>query len=120
MVATDDLRQRLGDRVKRRRSQLGLRQADLADRLGLDDSTVRAIEAGRRGVSMDTLVALASALAVPAGSLIDDEPTSDHGLDAEAARIVRALDPSWQRAAVTILVTIRDQASRSGRGEGTS
>lgn len=98
----------MGERVRRRRRELGLRQADLAERLGLDDSTVRAIESGRRGVSLDTLVALANALDVPAGWLVEQDVLAQ-GLDEEAARVVRTLAPDWQRVALNILREIQSR-----------
>lgn len=102
MVRVSGLRQRVGERVRARRTELALTQEALAERLDLDESTVRAIESGRRGVSLETLVALADCLEVEPGTLVDDVVApATHEID--AARLVKSLDPRWQASALRLL-----------------
>lgn len=54
----------IGSRIKSRRLTLGLTQRDLAHAAGLSVSFISDTENGKRGVSVSSLVALASALRV--------------------------------------------------------
>jgi transcriptional regulator with XRE-family HTH domain len=51
-----------GSLIRRRRKELGRNKADLARQLGLSQSYVDVLEAGRRGCDLDTLPQLADAL----------------------------------------------------------
>jgi transcriptional regulator with XRE-family HTH domain len=93
----------IGRRIRAARTARGLTQAALAEATAVEEPTIRALEAGRRGPSIETLVAVAHALDVHAGVLLDDAPPA-HG-DDEAARIVAALSPAWRAFA---LRTLRD------------
>jgi transcriptional regulator with XRE-family HTH domain len=115
MVRAEELRKRVGERVRHRRIECEFTQEELAERLDLDESTIRAIEAGRRGVSLTVLVALAQALNVEPGSLIDEKATVSTS-EAEAAQLVRALEPAWQRSAVRILREIHKRCAERARG----
>jgi transcriptional regulator with XRE-family HTH domain len=93
----------IGRRIRDARTARGLTQAALAEAAQLEEPTIRALEAARRGPSVETLVALAHALDVHAGVLLDDAPPAQG--DDEAARIVATLSPSWRAFA---LRTLRD------------
>jgi transcriptional regulator with XRE-family HTH domain len=112
MARTEELRRRVGGRVRRRRQELELTQEALAEKVGLDESSIRAIEAGRRGVSLEVLVGLAEALSVEPGALVD-EKLSATTHETEAARLVRTLDAAWQRSAVRILREIHGRVRKS-------
>lgn len=63
---------RLGDEVRRMREELGLTQAEVADRMGMSSSTVGDIETGRILRPPDEcLTALAEALGTTRGHLLD-------------------------------------------------
>lgn len=47
---------------ERRRRQLGLTQADLADLAGVSDRSVRALESGKATMRLDVVTAVAEAL----------------------------------------------------------
>lgn len=115
MVRVEELRKRVGERVRQRRTECELTQEALAERLDLDESTIRAIEAGRRGVSLEVLVALAQALQVEPGALIDEKTVVSTN-ETEAARLVRALDTGWQKSAVRILREIHRRCAERARG----
>ena len=61
-----------GRRVRKRRTELGLTQGELADRVGTSLSFVGHIERGTRKASLDTLVALSNALEISTDELLVD------------------------------------------------
>lgn len=56
--------------IKRRRTDLGMRQSQLAAMAGISEDYLSAIERGRRQPSMEVLGTIASALRVPAAYLV--------------------------------------------------
>ena len=103
------LPQEIGRRVRIARIRLEITQAELAERLELEEATVRAVEAGRRGLSLDSLVRMAGVLGVRPGDLINQDEKPATGIGHEAAVIVNSMNLSWQRSALRILREIRDQ-----------
>jgi transcriptional regulator with XRE-family HTH domain len=77
-----ELRARVADTVRELRTRAGESLADLAARAGIGKSTLHAIESGDANPSIETLWALANALSVPFGELL--EPPSPE------VRVVRA------------------------------
>ena len=59
-----------GKRVREIRLAVGLSQKALAHRAGLDRSYVGQVERGERNISLDNIYRLATALELPAGSLL--------------------------------------------------
>lgn len=59
--------------LKRLRWEAGLTQAELADRAGLAAVTVGMIETGKRRGRPETAAAIAAALDVETGELLDDD-----------------------------------------------
>ncbi|MBS2031599.1 MAG: helix-turn-helix transcriptional regulator [Deltaproteobacteria bacterium] len=112
MVTAKSLRKEIGRRVREARVRLELTQAELAGRLDLEEPTIRAIEAGRRGLSLDSLVRLAEALGIQPGVLVDAGEPKPTSLGREAAKLVDGMSPAWQRAAVRILREIRQQQGK--------
>ncbi len=78
------LRQRIAETVRELRTRSGQSLAELATQAGIGKSTLHAIEAGEANPGIETLWALASALGVPFGTLL--EPPSP------PVRVVRAGD----------------------------
>jgi transcriptional regulator with XRE-family HTH domain len=62
-------RELLGKAIRQVRAVRGMSQANLAEQAGLKSNTVALIERGQRGVSMESLNALAGVLRVPAACL---------------------------------------------------
>lgn len=60
----------LGQRIRARRTELGLSQESLADGAGLHWTFVGQVERGQRNLSLHNLLKLASALRMDAGELI--------------------------------------------------
>ncbi|MEX2549087.1 MAG: XRE family transcriptional regulator [Nitriliruptoraceae bacterium] len=81
-VVTGELRQRVATSVRDLRARSGRSLADLASAAGIGKSTLHAIEAGEANPGIETLWALARALGVPFGDLLDPP--------APVVRVVRA------------------------------
>ncbi len=78
----------LGQAVRQIRELRGYSQAELGRKSSLQPNTIALIERGERGVSLDAVNKLASALAVPAGCLTMLGTTKIRG-DSEAAALVK-------------------------------
>jgi SOS-response transcriptional repressor LexA len=77
----------IGDRLRRRRRQLGLTQSQLAERSGLNQGYLSSIERSRAKPSRRALDALAAALAVPSGVLAGGGDTHDNPQPLETRRL---------------------------------
>jgi transcriptional regulator with XRE-family HTH domain len=66
-----------GIRIRKRREFQGLSITDLADRTGLADSYIEAMEAGEINPSLGPLLKVALALGTRLGTFLDDEVGSD-------------------------------------------
>lgn len=99
----------IGQRVRKARTRLELTQADLAERLELEEATVRAIEAGRRGLSLDSLLRVADALGMRPGEIVDPDANPLPESDAEARRLIGEMPEEWQRTAIRILRELHRQ-----------
>lgn len=66
-----------GARVLEQRTKLGLKQAELGEKVGLSHKAISTIESGKRGTSFDKLIALAYVFRVSTDYLlgITDDPT---------------------------------------------
>ena len=62
----------LGARIREERLHLRLTQAQLAEAIDISDTYMGAIERGERGLSLDTLVMLATRLGVTVDFLLSD------------------------------------------------
>ena len=82
--------------IRRLRQQAGLTLADLAAEAGLGKSTLAQLESGRGNPSVETLWAIAAALRVPFGRLVEEE--------GPALRVVRASEQPVVRSAETAQV----------------
>ncbi len=79
-----DLGQEVGDNVRRLRTGAGISLADLASACGVSKTTLHGIEQGQGNPTLNTLWALAAALKVPLGELLE--------APAPAVEVVRADD----------------------------
>src|SRR6185436_4575987 len=66
-----ELRRRVGESIKRAREARGLSLSDLARQSGTAKATLSALEAGRANPTLETLWALAAALQLSLGELVD-------------------------------------------------
>ena len=63
---------KLGERIRSERKHLNLTQSQLAEAIDISDTYMGAIERGERGLSLDTLVMLATRLGVTVDFLLSD------------------------------------------------
>jgi transcriptional regulator with XRE-family HTH domain len=70
MDVTDEIYATMGRRVRARREDLRLTQADLAAKIGLSRASIANIEGGRQAVLLHQFLALAEALTIPPMDLI--------------------------------------------------
>ena len=114
-MAKAELAKQVGARVRARRQILGWTQAKLAADLELEEVTVRAVEAGRRGLSLKTLVVVAKVLRTSAASLLG-ETDDGRGREAdEAARLVSEMRSPWRDIALKVLREIHGGAATKRR-----
>ncbi|WP_354220670.1 helix-turn-helix transcriptional regulator [Bradyrhizobium sp. F1.4.3] len=69
----EDVRQLVGDNVRRLRTAAGLSQAELANRLGVDRSYVSGLELGTRNATIVTLWHVSQALGVSFQEIFAEE-----------------------------------------------
>jgi len=60
----NDISKRIGQRIRELRKQAGLTQEDLAERAGMDFTSIGAAERGNRNLSLKSLARVAEALGV--------------------------------------------------------
>lgn len=58
----EEWRKKIGEQIRQRRESLGMTQAELSERTGLDRANISKIEGGRYNVSVDLLGRIAGAL----------------------------------------------------------
>ena len=86
-----DLPRRLGNRIRKLRSQAGLTQAQLADRAGLSDEFMSRLERGKKSPSLATAGRIAEALGVTLAVLFDFDAPAPAGEKEELLEGLRAL-----------------------------
>lgn len=69
---SQDIRQLVGTNVRRCRTKIGITQAELAQRLGVDRAYVSGLELGKRNPTVLTLREVAEALGVSVARLVAD------------------------------------------------
>jgi transcriptional regulator with XRE-family HTH domain len=100
----------IGERIRRRRTELGLTQEQLAQRLGVSYQQVQKYERGANRISASRLFALAHRLDVAPGWFFADldPPTecvaSNDGAGLELARACAGIPDDEVRAAVVVLL----------------
>lgn len=91
-----DLSRTVSSRLRKRRSELKLSQAALAERVGVSVELVSRIERGRCLPSIGTLVGLCDALSVSPNELLGYEARPERDADRLAA-MLRAMSPGQRR-----------------------
>jgi transcriptional regulator with XRE-family HTH domain len=69
----EDVRSTVGDNVRRLRSSVGLTQAGLAEKMGIDRGYISSLELGGRNPTIITLWHVAQALGVKIGCLFEEK-----------------------------------------------
>lgn len=93
----------VGERIRQRRSELGWTQEQLAREAALSKGFLSDLEAGKRSVGADSLLALATALGVTMDYLMRGDPTSPQTTD---VHIPGSLSAFAKSAALTYAQTV--------------
>lgn len=88
--------QRIGGRLKLLRKAAGLTQAQLAEKINLDDVTVSRFENGTRTPSVEHLCWLADFFKVPTSHFLDDESAPSLVRAREISGVLLTLSPAQQ------------------------
>jgi transcriptional regulator with XRE-family HTH domain len=78
---------RVRQRLRELRGERGLTLADVAERAGIDVSTLSRLECGKRRLALDHIPALAAALGVSTDELLGSRPRQDPRVRARPRRI---------------------------------
>ena len=101
----------VGERIRSRREELGLTQAELGLELGVTHQHVSGVEGGTSAPSLDLLVRIARRLGVSTDFLLTGE--APLVLDAEGGiRADAGLPAEAKRRLVSLVQLVRDYASR--------
>ncbi len=117
---------KLGQRIRKVRLEHGIKQKDLARKIGISQGALTNFELGRRKISLEWLLKISRALEVPVGYFMGAvEPPADDGtLDPKEHRLLRAFrrmgrDPRLQMEILHVIERMGHHldrgASRAGR-----
>ena len=103
----------IGERIKRRREELGLSQSELARKVGYTSrSTINKIEKDGRGISQDKIVAIAKALRTTPSYLMgweDEEVANLTAMQEETMAKFLMLSQEHQLVIKNIVDTLSEQ-----------
>ena len=98
---------RIGDKIKKYRTDLGMTQQDFASRLGVTGASVSAYENGTRTPSFDVLIRIANILGVTTDDLLDRRKAGSVTVDITGLTLA-------QRKIIQDIVEAFLQANRGG------
>lgn len=109
----DALYEEFGTLLRRHRSDAGLTQSQVAERVGLTRTSITNIERGRQHISLHQLYLLASAVGVDPVALLPDQRTAgDDVLPANALRVIGEDDEGREFAARVLRKTAAPRPER--------
>jgi len=97
-----ELAKRIGMRIKIARIKAGLKQKDLAEKVGLHRMSISAIESGRRGTTVAQLVEFAKVLGVPVSYFFTGAEDETGKTDDDTAELEKLLAVLMQRDAEAV------------------
>jgi transcriptional regulator with XRE-family HTH domain len=83
---------KIGQRIRKVRLEQGIKQKDLARRIGISQGALTNFELGRRKISLEWLLKIAKALEVPVGYFVGavEGPVEEEELGPKEHRLLRA------------------------------
>jgi transcriptional regulator with XRE-family HTH domain len=82
---------KIGQRIRKVRLEQGIKQKDLARRIGISQGALTNFELGRRKISLEWLLKISRALEVPVGYFMGAvEPAEENDLGPKEHRLLRA------------------------------
>lgn len=110
----------VGERIRRRRIELGLKQEDLAQKAGISKGFLSDVENGKRNIGAETLLDLSRAMAVSLDYLMTGEESDDQEKEAQippALATFAAKEGLSVRDTLTLL-HMQEQISTTRKGAG--
>lgn len=118
---------KIGQRIRKVRLEHGIKQKDLARKIGISQGALTNFELGRRKISLEWLLKIARALEVPVSYFVGavEPPSDEDTLGPKEHRLLRAFrrmsrDPRLQMEILHMLERVGHHldrgASRAGRG----
>jgi transcriptional regulator with XRE-family HTH domain len=116
-----DMKDTLGERLRRMRAESGLSQSKLAARSGVDPMTISRTELGKTNPGTETLQLLAAAMSRAVSELLGDTRTSGGADGSDDAAVSAAIDsylasPRGRTTAPEVAERLRDRAQTAFRG----
>ena len=93
------------ERIKGRRQELQMTQAQLAADIGADKGTISRIESGQMDISVSRLMLISNSLQCTAGYLLGEAPS---GIEDQLLYDYRKTD-NWGRAIITMLARMESE-----------
>lgn len=111
---------KIGHRIRKVRLEQGIKQKDLARRIGISQGALTNFELGRRKISLEWLLKIAKALDVPMSYFVGamEPPPDKDALGPKEHRLVRAFrrmgrDPRLQMEMLHVLERVGQHVERS-------
>lgn len=70
-LVTGEIHKKFGQRIQKLRTEKGLTQEDLADKIGVDRSYMGFLERGEKNATLDKIIKLANALGISIPKLFE-------------------------------------------------
>ena len=117
---------KIGQRIRKVRLEHGIKQKDLARKIGISQGALTNFELGRRKISLEWLVKISRALDVPLGYFVGavEPPTEEEALGPKEHRLLRAFqrmsrDPRLQMELLHVIERMGQHLERgSARSAG--
>ena len=118
---------KIGQRIRKVRLEHGIKQKDLARKIGISQGALTNFELGRRKISLEWLLKISRALEVPVGYFVGAvEPTTDEEtLGPKEHRLLRAFrrmsrDPRLQMEMLHVIERMGQHVDRGAMRTGRS
>lgn len=118
---------KIGQRIRKVRLEQGVKQKDLARKIGISQGALTNFELGRRKISLEWLLKISRALELPIGYFMGaiEPPSEDGSLGAREHRLVRAFrrmsrDPRLQMELLHVVERMGQHVDRSAAKAGRS
>jgi transcriptional regulator with XRE-family HTH domain len=114
---------KIGQRIRKVRLEQGIKQKDLARRIGISQGALTNFELGRRKISLEWMLKIARALEVPVGyfmGAVETPMEDDSSLGPKEHRLLRAFrrmarDPRLQMEFLHVVERVGQHLEKGGR-----
>jgi transcriptional regulator with XRE-family HTH domain len=113
---------KIGQRIRKVRLEQGIKQKDLARRIGISQGALTNFELGRRKISLEWMLKIARALEVPVGYFMSavETPMEEDNLGPKEHRLLKAFrrmarDPRLQMELLHVVERVGQHLEKSSR-----